>query len=579
MGFVALPTSPALSLCDPPFASVFGWTIVVETNTMILDSRLSGTCVVIDVKEGGAVNRFSPLSPDDPPMVGGYRLRAKLGSGGMGKVYLSFTPGGRPLAIKVVRPEFAEDQEFRRRFRHEITSAQRVQGIYTAPVIDANADAAVPWLATAYVPGPSLQQVVGEYGPVPLPTVFRLIAGISEALTAVHAAGLIHRDLKPANVLLAEDGPRVIDFGIAHAADATTLTRTGVRIGTPSFMAPEQVLGHHATPATDVFALGQLAVFAATGYPPFGEGQVDALLFRITTQPPALDGCPPGLRDLAARCLAKEPAERPTLAEIIEAARYQLTGAPMEFTQSWLPPSVAAILTGYDPATALPASGAVRIPTELATPAVQYFEHEPTIVQPAWTTPQPGLTVPPVRSRSAVPIVVIIAAAVMVVLIGTVAAALILRPNRSSAGNVSAGAAISQSSGTSAATHATAPTVSAPPTTAPAGSAPPTTTANASPPPYTSDAAAVVQDYYNAINRGDYQAAWQLGGDNLGVSYTRFRNGFGTTANDSVTVTAVNGGTVEVRLTATHTDGSVVYYTGSYTVQNGVITHAAISPV
>jgi hypothetical protein len=302
----------------------------------------------------------------------------------MGTVYLSFTPGGRPIALKVVRPEYATDEEFRRRFRQEITAAQRVQGIYTAPVIDADADADTPWLATAYVPGPSLQQAVAEHGPLPLRTVFRLVGGIAEALISIHAAGLVHRDLKPANVLLAEDGPRVIDFGIAHAADATTLTRTGVRMGTPAFMSPEQVRGKSATAATDVFALGQLAVFAATGHPAFGEGQVDALLYRIANAEPDLDDCPPILRDLVARCLSKEPAERSSPTEIVELAREQIGGAVMEFAGSWLPDVVAAALVGYN-------TSAVRLPPPTPAPAPAPAPPTPVFPSvPVWS-PTPGM--------------------------------------------------------------------------------------------------------------------------------------------------------------------------------------------
>ncbi|WP_432758562.1 serine/threonine-protein kinase [Streptomyces lydicamycinicus] len=292
--------------------------------------------------------RFAPLDDDDPTRVAGYDLRARLGAGGMGRVYLAFSPGGRALAVKVVRPDYAQDEEFRRRFRKEIDAAQRVQGLYTAPVVDADSEAKLPWLATAYVPGPTLHQAVTEHGPLPLLTVFRLLAGVAEGLTAIHGCELIHRDLKPANILLAEDGPRVIDFGIAHAADATTLTSTHIRVGTPAFMAPEQIRGRSATPATDVFALGNLAVFAATGRTAFGEGNPDALFYRIFNEAPELDDCPPTLRAVVERCLARDPGERPAVSEIMEYARKQTTGQTLALAGSWLPEAVERSLAGYD---------------------------------------------------------------------------------------------------------------------------------------------------------------------------------------------------------------------------------------
>lgn len=292
--------------------------------------------------------RFAPLDDDDPARVAGYDLRARLGAGGMGRVYLAFSPGGRALAVKVVRPDYAQDEEFRRRFRKEIDAAQRVQGLYTAPVVDADSEAKLPWLATAYVPGPTLHQAVSEHGPLPLLTVFRLLAGVAEGLTAIHACELIHRDLKPANILLAEDGPRVIDFGIAHAADATTLTSTHIRVGTPAFMAPEQIRGRSATPATDVFALGNLAVFAATGRTAFGEGNPDALFYRILNEAPELDACPSTLRTIVKRCLARDPAERPAVSEIMAYARKQTSGQTLALAGSWLPEAVERSLAGYD---------------------------------------------------------------------------------------------------------------------------------------------------------------------------------------------------------------------------------------
>ncbi len=292
---------------------------------------------------GGTV--FQPLEEDDPRSVAGYRLAARLGAGGMGKVYLSYTPGGRPVAIKVIRPDFAQDAEFRRRFAREVQAAQRVQGLYTAPVIDADTDAREPWLATAYVPGPSLADAVHKHGPLPVDTVLLLVAGIAEALQVIHSAGIVHRDLKPGNVLLASDGPRVIDFGIARAADATSLTSSGVTIGTPSFMAPEQAAGSTVTAATDIFALGQVAAFAATASPAFGEGTSHGVLYRIVHEEPQLEGLPEQLRDLVTRCLAKAPEERPSVAEVLTLCQSASDLTALRRPEEWLPGAVAADIT------------------------------------------------------------------------------------------------------------------------------------------------------------------------------------------------------------------------------------------
>jgi serine/threonine protein kinase len=285
-----------------------------------------------------------PLTGDDPGQIAGYRLRARLGSGGMGRVYLAVTSSGRPVALKVVRSDLGDDAEFRLRFRQEIDAARRVHGLYTAQVVDADPDASPPWLATAYVPGPSLHEVVAAHGPVPEETVFVLVAGVAEALAAIHAAGIVHRDLKPSNVLLAPDGPRVIDFGIARAADATALTRTGALIGSAPFMSPEQVKGEAVTAAADIFALGAVAAFAATGRPPFGGGGDMGILYRVAHAGPDLDGCPPGLAELVGRCLAKDPAGRPSLAEIIAECRAWTSAPSRAIDAAWLPPEVLAIL-------------------------------------------------------------------------------------------------------------------------------------------------------------------------------------------------------------------------------------------
>jgi hypothetical protein len=276
-----------------------------------------------------------PLTSSDPAEIGGYRLKARLGSGGMGRVYLASTPGGRAVALKVVRAELSDDPNFRTRFRQEIEAAQRVHGLYTAQLVDADPDATPPWLVTAYVPGPSLEEAVDDHGPMPEALVFRLIAGVAEALAAIHAAEVVHRDLKPSNVLLAQDGPRVIDFGIARALEAASLTRSGIMMGSPDFLAPELVQDLPITPALDVFALGSLAVYAATGQPPFGRGNLAAVAHRAVYEPPNLEGCPAGLLTLIEACLEKRAQDRPPPHRIIEFCAAHATEAP-DAGQPWL---------------------------------------------------------------------------------------------------------------------------------------------------------------------------------------------------------------------------------------------------
>lgn len=248
--------------------------------------------------------------------MGPYRLRARLGAGGMGQVFLGYSPGGRAVAVKVIHRELAGDPEFRTRFRREVAAASAVSGAYTVPVIAAGPDGDPPWLATVYVPGPSLAEAVHTAGPLPPVSVWRLAGGLVEALQAVHACGLVHRDLKPANVLLALDGPRVIDFGISRALEKTAMTSTGMIVGTPSYMSPEQAEGTRVGAPSDVFSLGCVIVFAATGTSPFGHGPQASLLYRVVHAAPAITEVPGALRGLAAGCLAKEPADRPTLAEL-----------------------------------------------------------------------------------------------------------------------------------------------------------------------------------------------------------------------------------------------------------------------
>ncbi len=257
------------------------------------------------------------LQPADPRLIGPYRLVGRLGAGGMGRVFLGVSAVGRPVAVKIVHAELAADPEFRARFGIEVAAARKVSGLFTALVVDADVDAPVPWLATAYVAGPSLSETVRDRGPLSAASVLALAAGLVKSLTAIHAAGVVHGDLKPSNVLLALDGPRVIDFGISYAAEAAPLARAGLVVGTPSFMSPEQAAGKDVGPLSDVFSLGAVIAFAATGRKPFGAGQAAAVLERVVRGAPSLEDAPAELLPLITRCLAKDPGQRPTAAGLL----------------------------------------------------------------------------------------------------------------------------------------------------------------------------------------------------------------------------------------------------------------------
>ncbi|MFB6888958.1 serine/threonine-protein kinase [Kitasatospora sp. NPDC056327] len=285
------------------------------------------------------------LGTDDPRRVGAYRLLRRLGAGGMGRVYLGRTAGGRTVAVKVVRAELAEDAEFRARFRQEVAAARLVGGAWTAPVLDADTEGERPWVATGYVAGPALGGAVREYGPLPGPALHTLGAGLAEALEHVHGLGLVHRDVKPSNVLLTLDGPRLIDFGIARALDAATgLTRSGFVVGSPGFMSPEQANGRPAGPPGDVFSLGAVLAYAATGVHPFGEGVSAAvLLYRVVHEEPDLTGLPEGpLRSIVLDCLAKDPAARPTPRRLRERLDPDGSAVGRPGRGDWLPPVLAA---------------------------------------------------------------------------------------------------------------------------------------------------------------------------------------------------------------------------------------------
>ena len=279
---------------------------------------------------------MQPLDVGEPAVIGPYRLLGRLGSGGMGRVYLGRSAGGRTVAVKIVHPHFALDEEFRARFRREVEAARRVGGAWTAPVLDADPDAPVPWVATAYAAGPSLTAAVTEDGPLPLDSVRALGAGLAEALTAVHALHLVHRDVKPSNVLLTLDGPLLIDFGIARATDGTaSLTSTGVSVGSPGYMSPEQILGKPVEGAADVFSLGAVLAYAATGRSPFPGDSSAALLYKVVHEEPELDGLGGELRDVVEVCLAKDPSARPTPGEV--SRRLAPEGAARLVAGGWLP--------------------------------------------------------------------------------------------------------------------------------------------------------------------------------------------------------------------------------------------------
>ena len=440
--------------------------------------------------------QLRPLADSDPRQLGRFTVLGLLGEGGMGRVFFGRSPGGWAVAIKVINAGLAADPAFRARFAHEVATARAVAGIYTASVVDADTDAERPWLAVEYV------------------------------------AGVIHRDLKPSNVLLAADGPRVIDFGIARAAEHSSLTRTGTILGSAGFMAPEQITGGETGPAADVFALGAVLTFAATGQGPFGEGRTEALAYRVVYADPTRDGVPHPLREIVARCLAKDPRYRPAPGEVIAAL------------------------------AAIPAAGPGAVPTRTTLGTAR-----------AGTTPQvaagtaPHIPAGPPRFRDGEArrprgrVLAVASLGVLLAVAVAVAVAVIRLPaaHRAPSAGLAAGSS----------------TVASHP--APSGSA---SSAAPSPSAASSGPAAVVQAYFAAINHHDCGTAWNLGGDNLsagrGQTYQQFCQGFDTTSHDIITVDSVTGNTVNVTIVAEHTDGSSQTYRGSYVVGSGVIESASV---
>ncbi|WP_190344801.1 protein kinase domain-containing protein [Streptomyces venezuelae] len=346
---------------------------------------------------------MKPLEPGDPASVGEgrYRLTGRLGQGGMGVVYLGRSQSGRAVAVKVVRPELSTEPGFRRRFADEVAAARRVGGFHTAPVVDADPEADPAWLVTAFVPGPTLAAVIGRVGALPVDTLTVLAAGLAEALEAIHRAGVIHRDLKPANIIVAEDGPRVIDFGIARALDGTALTQTGLQVGTPGFLAPEQLTGGTVTPAVDMFALGVVLTQAAGGSP-FGDGPSAARHYKVVHEEPDLRAVPGELLELIAACLSKDPAGRPTPGAFLDRLTVRHPAG-----EGWLPDEATRLLPRQDPADAADPAGAAApeypLTTPDAMPAGGGAPDTVTATGPAPAEALPGAGTPPAPGRGAVP--------------------------------------------------------------------------------------------------------------------------------------------------------------------------------
>ncbi|MEH6373187.1 serine/threonine-protein kinase [Streptomyces sp. KLMMK] len=337
------------------------------------------------------------LRPDDPQWVGPYRLDGRLGEGGMGSVFLGTSPGGRKVAVKLIKREFAAAPQFRARFAREVDAARRVGGFHTAQVVDADPGADSPWLVTAFIPGPTLHDVVAKDGPLDPAAVLRLGAGLAEGLAAIHNCGLVHRDLKPGNVIIADDGPRIIDFGIARAVDASSLTATGTIIGTYSYMSPEQIRADRAGPESDVFSLGSVLAFAATGHGPFDAPTLIEVVQRILDQPPALDGTDGTLRELLAACLAKEPGARPAVGELPARFAAGVGGAVVEPrpmgdrpVDPRIPASPAPATPGPAPATPGPTPATPPPATPAPAPVTPpHLTHVATAAAPP-STPSPG---------------------------------------------------------------------------------------------------------------------------------------------------------------------------------------------
>jgi hypothetical protein len=481
------------------------------------------------------------LQPGDPEQVGKYRLLNQLGAGGMGRVYLGESPDGLMVAVKLIRSELADNADFRRRFALEVAAAQRVSGSFTVQVVDADPDGPQPWLVTAYVSGPSLADAVASLGPLPLEAVRILAAGLAAGLRAIHAAGIVHRDLKPSNVLLSSDGPRIIDFGISSAANAALRGKTSRVLGSPGFMSPEQAEGKDVGPAADIFSLGGVLAFAASGRPPFGSGSTSVLLHRVVYSSPGLGHVPPELRSLIERCLAKEPAARPSTDELLA----DLGAA--EPAEGWLSRHLPALRVPVLRHSSAESSRPPRpihrdrnLPADRTRPA---RAARPRAA--AWPGPWPGTVPGPRESRVAM---VGWAAGLLLAAGGASAAAVLLTGGHTGAGRPAA--AVLPLPHADQPKHV--PTVR------------------------TSDPRSVVLAYFAAINARDWHRVWRLGGDRLSPTYRSMVAGYARTVFDEVRDIRVSGDRVIVRVRTYKTGNTSQVYRLEYTVQDAVITSGRI---
>lgn len=385
------------------------------------------------------------LGGDDPRQLGPYRVRAVIGDGGMGRVYLATSPGGRAVAVKVIGPGRANQPGYRERFAREARAAMSVSGLYTASVVDADTTGERPYIATEFVPAPSLAEATSKAGPLPPETVFALAGGLAEALAAIHRAGLVHRDVKPHNILLASDGPVVIDFGIA-VGDETSLTAVGMTVGTPGYIAPEVLRGQDPTPLSDVFSLACVLVFAARGTGPFGTGDPLAVAHRTANEEPDLNGVPMEVRALVAPMLNRDPGRRPNPAQLLE--HVALSSRAVLHDGMWLPEGVRALLEQrrLEVQRALADAGPIPSPAMPTMPPPAPAYRTPVASTPAGDFSQlHGGTPPPPVRRSRAGFIAAVTVGAAVVMAGAVFAVVLLANGHDNPSNTGSGTTSSHS--------------------------------------------------------------------------------------------------------------------------------------